>query len=51
MFEKTKDKVDTLLNDRVAAPIKTSLAISLAALGVAGLALLLAWGAASKSAA
>jgi hypothetical protein len=41
MFEKTKGKVDTLINDRVSAPIKTSILISVAAFIIAALALIL----------
>lgn len=41
MFDKTKSKVDTLINDRVSAPIKTSVVISVCAFIMAGLALIL----------
>jgi hypothetical protein len=41
VFDKTKAKVDTLINDRVNQPIKTSIAISVAAFLIAGLALIL----------
>lgn len=41
MFDKTKDKVNTLVNDRVAAPIRTSILISCCAFIMAGIALLL----------
>lgn len=42
MFEKTKGKVDTLINDRVVAPTRTAVAISLVAIIVAGIALMVA---------
>lgn len=42
MFEKTKGKVDTLINDRVVAPTRTAVAVSLVALIVAGIALMVA---------
>jgi len=42
MFEKTKKKVDTLVNDRVVAPVRTAVVISIAAFIVAGIALILA---------
>lgn len=41
VFDKTKAKVDTLVNDRVSAPIRTSILISCAAFVIAGIALLL----------
>ena len=41
MFDKTKDKVNVLVNDRVTAPIRTSIVISVAAFLIAGLALIL----------
>ena len=41
MFEKTKAKIETQLNDRVTAPIQTSLIISITALLVAGIALVI----------
>lgn len=41
VFDKTKDKVNTLVNDRVTAPIRTSIVISVAAFLLAGLALIL----------
>lgn len=42
MFDKTKAKVDTLINDRVTAPTRTAVVISIAAFIVAGIALILA---------
>jgi len=42
MFDKTKSKIDTLVNDRVSAPIKTSVIISITAFVIAGLALIVA---------
>ena len=42
MFEKTKGKIDTLVNDRVTAPVRTSVVISVTALIVAGIALMVA---------
>lgn len=42
MFEKTKAKIETQLNDRVTAPIQTSLIISITALIIAGIALMVA---------
>jgi len=41
MFDKTKDKVNTLVNDRVTAPIRTSIVISVTAFFIASLALIL----------
>lgn len=41
MFDKTKGKVDTLINDRVSQPIKISIMISVAAFIMAGLALIM----------
>ncbi len=41
MFDKTKSKVETILNDRVAAPIRTSVAISCIAFIMAALALII----------
>lgn len=45
MFEKTKHKVDILINDRIEAPIKTSLVISVISLGIAALAIGIAFAA------
>ena len=42
MFEKTKGKIDTLVNDRVTAPVRTSVVISVTALILAGIALMIA---------
>lgn len=42
MFEKTKGKVDTLINDRVVAPTRTAVVISICAFIVAGIALIVA---------
>lgn len=42
MFEKTKGKVDTLINDRVVAPTRTAVAISIVAMILAGIALIVA---------
>ena len=42
MFEKTKGKIDTLVNDRVTAPVRTSVVISVTALVIAGIALIVA---------
>lgn len=42
MFEKTKGKVDTLINDRVVAPTRTAVAISIVAIVLAGIALIVA---------
>lgn len=42
MFEKTKGKVDTLINDRVVAPTRTAVAISIVAIILAGIALIVA---------
>lgn len=44
MFSGTKAKISQQVNDRVTAPIKTALTISLAALLIAGLALIVAAG-------
>lgn len=41
VFDKTKDKVNTLVNDRVAAPIRTSVLIACCAFIMAGIALML----------
>ena len=41
MFDRTKDKVNTLVNDRITAPVRTAVVISIAAFIIAGLALLL----------
>lgn len=40
MFEKTKAKANTFVNDRVTAPVRTSMVISICAFIVAGLALM-----------
>jgi hypothetical protein len=45
VFDKTKDKVNILINDRVTAPIKTSMVIACAAFVMAGLALVIVIGA------
>ena len=42
MFDKTKNKVDTYVNDRVTAPIRTAVIISVAAFIIAGIALMVA---------
>lgn len=42
MFEKTKAKVDTVINDRVTQPIRLSFIISCSAFIIAGLALVVA---------
>jgi hypothetical protein len=42
MFEKTKGRMDTLINDRVVAPTRTAVLISIAAFIVAGIALIVA---------
>jgi hypothetical protein len=42
LFSKTREKVDTLVNDRVVAPTRTALIISITAFIVAGLALIVA---------
>lgn len=42
MFDKTKAKAETLINDRVVAPIRTSILIAVTAFIMAGLALVLA---------
>jgi hypothetical protein len=39
VFDKTKTKVDTLIKDRVTAPISTSIGMSIAAVIIAVLAL------------
>lgn len=38
MFDKTKTRIETQLNDRVVAPIRTAILISCAAFVLAGLA-------------
>ena len=40
MFDKTRGKIDLLINDRVTQPVKTAVLISCAAFIVAGIALL-----------
>jgi hypothetical protein len=40
MFEKTKARINTQINDRVTAPVRTSLIISIVTFLVAGIALL-----------
>lgn len=42
MFEKTKGRMDTLINDRVVAPTRTAVMISIVAFIVAGIALIVA---------
>ena len=42
MFEKTKAKIETQLNDRVTAPVQTAVILSITALIVAGIALMIA---------
>lgn len=42
LFEKTRGKVDTLINDRVVAPTRTAVVISIAAFIVAAIALIVA---------
>lgn len=42
MFEKTKQKAETLINDRVTQPIKMGIIISCAAFVIAGIALMVA---------
>jgi hypothetical protein len=42
MFEKTKQRINTELNDRVAAPVKTAVLLSALALSIALVALLVA---------
>jgi hypothetical protein len=44
MFGKTKGKVDTFINDRVSAPIRASVTISVCAFILAGLALMIVVG-------
>ena len=44
MFDKTKAKAETFINDRVTAPVRTSVAISITALIIAAIALLVAVG-------
>jgi hypothetical protein len=41
MFEKTKAKVNTQINDRITAPIHTAVIISVAAFLMAGIALII----------
>lgn len=48
LFQKTREKVDTLVNDRVVAPTRTALVVSLAAFIVAGIALMVAVGNANR---
>lgn len=40
MFDKTRAKIETQLNDRVTNPIRTSIVIAIAAFIMAGLALI-----------
>lgn len=47
VFEKTKKRIDTAINDRITAPITTAVIISVAAFLLAGLALIVAHGKAS----
>lgn len=42
VFDKARQKVDTLINDRVVAPTRTAVVISIAAFIVAGIALMVA---------
>jgi hypothetical protein len=42
MFDKTKDKINTQINDRITAPIHTAVIISVTAFIMAGLALMIA---------
>ena len=44
VFDKTKARITTQLNDRVAAPIRTSVLIACAAFIMAGIALIVAVG-------
>lgn len=44
MFDKTKEKFDTLLNDRINAPVRTSMIIACAAFVIAGVALVIVVG-------
>lgn len=41
MFDRTKAKVDTLINDRVTSPVRTGIIISVCAFIIAGLALVI----------
>lgn len=42
VFDKIRNRADTLINDRVVAPTRTAVIISIAAFLIAGLALILA---------
>jgi hypothetical protein len=42
VFDKFKSKADTLINDRVVAPTRTAVAMSLVAVILAGIALIVA---------
>jgi len=42
VFDKARQKVDTLINDRVVAPTRTAVIMSIAAFIVAGIALIVA---------
>lgn len=44
MFDKTKTKVDTLINDRITSPVRTAVIISVTAFIVAVIALAVASG-------
>jgi len=44
MFDKTKAKVNTQINDRITAPVHTAVIISVAAFIMAGIALLIVVG-------
>ena len=44
MFDKTKERLDTLINDRVTAPVRTSMLIACGAFIIAGIALLIVVG-------
>lgn len=41
VFDKTKQRIDTLINDRVVAPTRTAVVMSIAAFIIAGIALCL----------
>ena len=42
VFDKARQKVDTLINDRITAPVKTAVIISVTAFILAGIALMVA---------
>lgn len=48
LFPKTRQKIETQLNDRVTAPVKTSVILSITALTVAVIALMVAVGNANR---